>query len=140
VDAILLFDVLLHQVDPNWDEILRMYSKATSRFLIFNQQLIDGDRTIRLLERGLDEYFRLVPFDRHREVYRDLVEHFDEIHPRYGRPWRDVHNVWQWGITDADLLRVMDELGFELRYRRNHGRFSNFDAFENHAFLFRKRG
>jgi hypothetical protein len=30
VDAILLFDVLLHQVSPDWDEILDLYATRTT--------------------------------------------------------------------------------------------------------------
>jgi len=33
VDVIFLFDVLLHQVKPNWDEILKMYSQITLSLL-----------------------------------------------------------------------------------------------------------
>jgi hypothetical protein len=139
VDFLVLFDVLLHQVDPDWDDILRMYSGITKCFVIFNQQLVDREHAVRLVDLGLDEYFRLVRFNRRKGIYKEWVDHLTEIHPRHQRPWRDVHNVWQWGITDQDLLRVMEELRFELIYRKNHGRFSDFEAFENHAFIFRKR-
>ncbi|MDY0094507.1 MAG: hypothetical protein RBT80_17575, partial [Candidatus Vecturithrix sp.] len=33
VDAIFLFDILLHQVKPNWDEILEMYAPLTTCFV-----------------------------------------------------------------------------------------------------------
>src|SRR5215471_9874386 len=47
VDAVILFDVLLHQVNPNWDDILEMYASRTKSFLIFNPQLIASNRTVR---------------------------------------------------------------------------------------------
>jgi len=31
VDAVILFDVLLHQVAPDWDEILELYAPAPAR-------------------------------------------------------------------------------------------------------------
>jgi hypothetical protein len=139
VDFVLLFDVLLHQVAPDWDEVLRRVAGVTNCLVIFNQQLIEREDTVRLVDLGLDEYFRLVHFDRNEGAYKEWVDNLDQVHPQHKRPWRDIHNVWQWGITDRDLLRLMDLLGFELEYRKNHGRFSDFDAFENHAFVFRKR-
>lgn len=38
VDAIFLFDVLLHQVGPDWDRILEMYAGTAKYLLIYNQQ------------------------------------------------------------------------------------------------------
>lgn len=32
IDAVFLFDVLLHQVAPNWDEVLEIYSHQTQYF------------------------------------------------------------------------------------------------------------
>lgn len=40
VDALFLFDVLLHQVSPDWDTILDMYAKNVRCLLIYNQQWI----------------------------------------------------------------------------------------------------
>ena len=47
VDAIFLFDVLLHQVAPDWDRILEMYSPQVRCLIIYNQQWIGSDHTIR---------------------------------------------------------------------------------------------
>jgi hypothetical protein len=138
VDAVLLFDVLLHQVKPDWDEIIRMYAPVTNSFIVYNQQFIASDTTVRLPDLGAEKYFGHVPMDRTGTAYRNLFEKPKEIHPQHCRPWRDVHNVWQWGITDADLIAAMKGCGFEMRYRKNHGQFSNFKSFENHAFVFLK--
>ena len=35
VGAIIMFDVLLHQVAPDWDEVIRNYSKNTDHFVIY---------------------------------------------------------------------------------------------------------
>lgn len=136
VDVILLFDVLLHQVNPNWDEILELYASHTRCFVIYNQQLITGSATIRLPDLGKEKYFEFVPMDEESPGYKALFERPDELHPVYRKPYRDVHNVWQWGITDADLLRVMQRLGFRVVVHRNFGMFSKFTHFENHGFVF----
>ncbi|MEK7249085.1 MAG: hypothetical protein AAB209_01550 [Bacteroidota bacterium] len=138
VDAILLFDVLLHQVKPDWNEILEMYSHVTRCFVVYNQQFIASEATVRLPELGAEKYFEHVRIDRNGSAYKNLFEKPNEIHPQHNRPWRDVHNVWQWGITDKDLIDTMNRLGFILHYRKNHGQFSNFRSFENHAFIFLK--
>lgn len=136
IDAVLLFDVLLHQVKPDWDEVLEIYAPRTQCFMIYNQQFIAGEKTIRLPELGKEQYFKHVPMDPNSPGYRNLFERPDEIHPRYNKRYGDVHNVWQWGITDDDLVAVLERLGFRVAFRENHGQFSNSPAFENHAFLF----
>jgi len=139
VDAVFLFDVLLHQVDPDWDEILPLYADQTSSFLIYNQQFIAGTKTVRLPDLGREQDFEHVRMDADSPGYKNLFERPYEMHPRYRKPYRDVHNVWQWGITDDDLLAVMEKIGFRLLYRKNHGRFSDFTGFENHAFVFTRQ-
>jgi len=49
VDAIFLFDVLLHQVNPDWDQILEKYAGTAKYLLVFNQQWT-GEKTVRLLD------------------------------------------------------------------------------------------
>ena len=138
VDAIFLFDVLLHQVKPDWNEILENYSERTNCFTVFNQQWIGSEKTVRLLDLGRDEYFRNVPHDKEHPTYKSLFEKMNEIHPQHKRIWRDIHNVWQWGITDHDLIHTMERLGFKMQYFENCGRFGSLPNFENHAFLFQK--
>ena len=98
VDAVLLFDVLLHQVSPDSDTILEMYAKNVRSLLIYNQQWTGSENTVRLLDLGEKEYFRNVPHSRHHKNYRNLFEKLDQKHPDHDRPWRDVHHIWQWGI------------------------------------------
>jgi len=139
VDAVLLFDVLLHQVQPDWNEVLKMYSTRTKCFLIFNQQFTHSEKTIRLMDLGMDEYFSHVKMNRSDPVYQDLILHFNEIHPTFNKPWKDIHYYWQWGITNNDLISTMNDFGFEMKYHKNCGQFSNFPSFENHAFIFLKK-
>ena len=138
VDAIFLFDVLLHQVKPDWNEILQVYSARTKYFVVFNQQWIKSKSTMRLLDLGCEEYFKNVPHDQDHPTYKALFEKMYEIHPDHQRIWRDIHNVWQWGITDYDLLETIQSFGFTLQYYKNCGGLDSLDNFEDHAFVFQK--
>lgn len=138
VDAIFLFDVLLHQVNPDWDEILQMYAASTRCFVIYNQQFIASEKTVRLLDLGYEEFFQNVPRAKDNPLYNEVFEKMYEIHLRHNRIWRDIHNIWQWGIVDEDLFAKMKELGFTLQYYKNCGQFYNLKNFENHAFVFKK--
>lgn len=136
VDAVFLFDVLLHQVDPDWDVILERYAKRVNYLLIYNQQWIASGSRLRLLDMGEDEYFRNVPHTRDEPPYDGLFAKLDTVHPDHGKRWRDVHHIWQWGITDADLEEKAAALGFTLLEKRNWGRFGRLKNFEDHSFLF----
>lgn len=138
VDAIFLFDVLLHQVTPDWHQIIEMYANQTKCFIIYNQQWIGSGRNVRLLELGEDEYFKNVPVSRTEPAYNGLFGKLDEKHPDHDRPWKDVHHIWQWGITDIDLIEKVESLGFRLQFMKNCGQFGNLLNFENHAFVFCK--
>jgi hypothetical protein len=142
VDAVMLFDVLLHQVNPDWDKILELYANRTKCFLIFNPQFVAAKSTVRLLDLGEEEYFRNIPHTKDEEVYEAVFEKMYQIHPRpqYQRQriYRDIHDIWQWGIVDDDLTAKMNNLGFTLQYFKNYGKFSSLTNFENHAFAFWK--
>lgn len=138
VDARFLFDVLLHQVNPDWDEILEMYAPSTKCFVIYNQQFIASNKTVRLLDLGYEEFFKNVPRAKDNPLYKEVFEKMYEIHPQHNRIWRDIHNIWQWGVVDDDLFAKMKELGFTLQYYKNCGQFYNLKNFENHAFVFKK--
>ena len=136
VDLVLLFDVLLHQVKPDWNEILQMYSTRTTYFAVFNPQWVASDQTVRLLDLGHDQYFKNVPHTENHPAYRDLFDKKEEINTQRMRAWRDIHDVWQWGITDNDLKNIMGDLHFSLKYYKNYGRVGSLKNFENHAFIF----
>ncbi len=135
VDVIYFFDVLLHQANPSWDAVLSMYANVASCLAIYNQQYVLGDVSVRLTELPLEQYIAVAPKGR-EDLYRRVYDHGDEIHPTYKKPWRDIHNIFQWGITDRDLRSKMKELGFREVHFQNCGTFSNLPAFENHAFIF----
>lgn len=138
VDAVFLFDVLLHQVAPDWNEILERYSKLTTYLVVYNPQWTGSSSSVRLLDLGKKEYFRNIPHGDENPIYNGLFNRLAEIHPHENRTWRDIHPVWQWGITNRDLLRTMEELNFTLRWHRNNGPFRSLPNFENHAFVFQK--
>lgn len=137
-DLVYLFDVLLHQANPDWDAVLALYAKQTRCLVIYNQQYVAGDRTVRLTLLPLEEYMAITGGNR-AEFFQYVFEHREEIHPVYGKPWGDIHNLTQWGITDADLRAAMSGLGFREVYFRNHGSFVGLSSLENHAFIFMRR-
>jgi len=139
VDAVMFFDTLLHQVDPDWDQVLEMYAWRAKYFLIFNQQFTASETTVRLLDLPEDEYFNNVEVDKKQDPYKELYRRLSEIHLQHKRPYRDIHNIWQWGITDVDLIAKMKGLGFELQSYKNVGTFGGWKNFENHAFVFSRR-
>ena len=136
VDAVFLFDVLLHQVKPDWDEVLALYAARARHLLIYNQQWVGPGSRVRLLDLGEDEYFKNVPHKRSEPTYAALYQRLDQIHPDHGRPWRDVHHIWQWGITDDDLIARCEALGFTLSRTENCGQFGSLKNFQNHTFIF----
>lgn len=136
VDVIMFFDTLLHQVSPDWDQVLEMYAGRAKCFLILNQQFTAAEKTVRLLDLGEDEYFKNVPHTRDEEPYKSVFQSPYEMHRQHKRINRDIHNIWQWGITDDDLIAKMDSLGFRMLFYKNAGNFSYLENFESHAFVF----
>lgn len=48
-------------------------------------------------------------------------------------------HIWQWGITDSDLLAKMGALGFELEHEATLNPFWGTNGFVNKAFVFEHR-
>ena len=140
VDVVLMYDILIHQVRPDWDQVLELYAPLCNMLLIFNPQYMAGSSTIRLLDLGLEAYFDLIPHRSDEPVYRDLEANLDKIHPRHRRPWRDIHNIWQWGITDGDLREKMQQLGFELHKFADGGPFGEAHGFRRTGYAFCRSG
>jgi hypothetical protein len=132
VDVILMLDVLLHQVDPDWDAILALYATRT-RCMVLSGPWWNGAETVRLLDLGREAYLRTVPLP---DFHRPILDKLDEVNPRRGRPWRDVHDIWQWGITDADLRATMHALGFELGHYEGAGRWRGSPRFDEGSYVF----
>lgn len=137
-DAVFLFDVLLHQVGTDWQDVLRMYSALTDCFIVYNPQWT-GSETVRLVDLGKEGYFENVPHDSDEEPYASIFKNLDAIDPDTGKPNRDYPGIWQWGIVDDDLTGRLDELGYEVIYYKNHGQWGDLKNFEGHAFVFHRR-
>jgi hypothetical protein len=137
VDVVFLFDVLLHQVAPDWNEVLETYAPFCRRLAIVQPQW-NGPGTVRLIELGETEYLSAIPKreDAHGSIYDGLFDRLDEINEQRGRPWRDVHDIWQWGITDRDLIDRMATLGFGLRSFENIGPWQGLERFHESALVF----
>ena len=136
VDAVILFDVLLHQVNPDWDKIIEMYSRITDHFIIYNQMFVGSHKTIRLIELGVHEYLKNTPYKGKEEIVREWFEKLDQKHPEHNKTYGEAHHYWQWGITPPDLLSTMSKFDFRADYVRNYGKFGDLAHFENHGFLF----
>ena len=135
VDAIFLFEVLLHAAAPNWDELIAMWAPMTRSFVVANPQW-NGTRTERLIELGRERYLEVVPESSNHAA---LFDRLDEVVPHLGKPWRDAHHVWQWGITDTSLADTMAGHGFTLLRADDHGPFlGNSQHFDNKTFVFAK--
>lgn len=128
VDAIILFDILLHQVNPDWDEILTKYAPITKYFIIINPQF-NAEKTTRLLDLGKEEYFKQIPKHLTYEYNLLFTDRESEI--------RDSPNVWQWGIIDNDIKILMKKLNFEEIYYRSCYKWGT-SKFISKAFIFRK--
>lgn len=139
VDAVFLFDVLLHQVQPDWQDVLKLYAPNVNAFIVFNQQWTGSEDTVRLIELGKEEYFKNIPHTVDEPIYENLFDKLDEpFHPNGDRLWRDLTSVWQWGMTDKHLTQVMEGLGFKLVWNKNYGRFGTLPNYEDHAFIFQR--
>lgn len=140
VDAVIMFWTLLHQVKPDWNEILQIYSNVADVFVIANPQWIAGDKTVRLFDLGESEYKKNAPAQNEKSWYVDLFQNLDRTAPDYtdGRTVRDAHYVWQWGITNSDLESTMEWLGYKMIYRADNGPFGGFKNYRDFAFVFSK--
>lgn len=140
VDAIFLFDVLLHQVNPNWDDILTLYSSVSDCLVIYNQQFINSENTVRLLDLGYDEYVENTHYTKDNPTLNTVFANMYDMHPTKQRIWKDITDIWQWGITDNDLCDKMETLGYTLKYYKNCGRM-NYQTknWEDHAFIFQRQ-
>lgn len=123
VDALIMYDILLHQVKPDWDRFLLNWLPHTSALIVFNQNWLKTPRTIRFVDRGVDWYYRNVYVWEDDWNTRDRLESwFDRHHERDkdGRLERDNHWYWQFGIRPLELIDLLAKSGFELVYMKRH--------------------
>lgn len=133
VDAVLIFDVLLHTVAPDWNELIALYADSARCFIIANPQWTRSEETIRLLDLGRAGFLDAVPTSKnHDEIFDRLDEWFD----LFDRPYRDAMHIWQWGVTGPDLIAKMGELGFRMDYYARLNPFWDANGFVNMSFVF----
>ncbi|MGI8803962.1 MAG: hypothetical protein ACR2KV_17670 [Solirubrobacteraceae bacterium] len=137
VDIVLLFDVLLHQVRPDWDDVLDLYAARTRCFVIVQPTYAEAGPAVRLLDLGVESYLALVP---DVPIHQEALARLDEPNERRGKPWRDVHDIWQWGIGDAALRAKLGALGFELAHHESAGRWRGLEHFDDSAYVFVRPG
>src|SRR4051794_13476602 len=80
VDVCMFFDVLLHQVDPDWDDVLGLYAPHCRQIASVQPQW-NGNETVRLLSLGEAEYMAAIPEDEAspEAVYDGLFGRLAEI-------------------------------------------------------------
>ena len=123
VDALIMYDILLHQVEPDWDRFLLNWLPHTNALVVFNQNWLKTPRTVRFVDRGLDWYYRNVYVWEDDWNTRERLESwFARHHERDedGRLERDNHWYWQWGIRPLELVGLLARNGFELVYMKRH--------------------
>jgi hypothetical protein len=123
VDAAIMFDILLHQVSPDWDQFLTLYAENIDTLIIYNQNWLGKD-TVRFIDFGLEGYLRRVPNTNEARTREWFAQH-DEFRHEQDRLWRDVHNFWQWGITEKDLVGELWDLGYKIDRLANYGKHSS---------------
>lgn len=121
VDAAIMFDILLHQVDPDWPDLLAKFSATTDTLIIYNQGWL-GDETVRFVDFSVEDYLRRVPHTDPVGV-RDWYKRHHEYHAGQRKRLRDIHNFWQWGITQKDLVGVLWDLGYRIDRLMHYGGF-----------------
>jgi hypothetical protein len=111
VDAIIMYDIILHQVGPDWDKFLKMWGGSAKHLIIYNQNWGDGEDAIRFVDKGVDWYLKNVPHTSDDGVRSWFAKH-EEINPDTGAKWRDVHYFWQWGIPLSSMTQKLESIGF----------------------------
>lgn len=114
VDMVIMFDILLHQANPSWQQILEIYGSRTRCFVIYNPQF-DLPKSERLINLGKTKYFKNVPHNDNEYNYHKLFINETETNPEY----RDCCNFWQWAINDGDLINEFKQLNFKLVHHEN---------------------
>jgi hypothetical protein len=113
VDAIIMYDIILHQVKPDWDEFLEMWGRRAKHLIIYNQNWTLDDEPVRFIDRGLDWYAKNVPNTGEEGVRKWFAKH-DDMSPEPGTKMRDVHYFWQWGIPLKSLTAKLESIGFKI--------------------------
>jgi hypothetical protein len=113
IGAVIMYDILLHQVNPNWDAFIRLWSSIADYLIIYNQNWTQDEKVIRFIDRDVDWYVKNVPHSNENRV-REWYNKHNEQNVEMDRKWRDVHNFWQFGITRQALRAEVESQGFRI--------------------------
>ena len=87
-----------------------------------------------------ETYFQTVPHDPTQKSYARAFANPYEYDKSQRKILRDASYIWQWGITNHDLMDVMERLGFELIFlKRGDIYYGKMKNFIDYAFIFVKR-
>ncbi|MYC11901.1 MAG: hypothetical protein F4X59_17495 [Holophagales bacterium] len=152
VDALIMFDILVHQVDPDWDVFLRSWLRRTDVLVLWNHHWLAEPRSFRLIDRGFDWYAKNAygfgsPLDDSGDAHEDPMSlsalrcWFDRHGERdeWGRLERDAHHYWQWGITLEDLRALLRQERFEEIHFERHPFSSKLPQIVCDGMVFRRR-
>jgi hypothetical protein len=138
VDAAIMYDILLHQVNPDWTEVLARYSENVDTLIIHNQCWLGAD-TVRFPDLPVEEYLERVYFENPDHI-RAWYDRHDEMNEVTQKIHRDSPENWQWGITAKDLIAELWDLGYRIDFFHNHGGFDRrFPEIEVLSIIARKR-
>ena len=118
-DCLIMYDVLLHQVEPDWDQFILDWLPHTRMVIVYNQNWTKGEDTIRFVDKGIEWYKENVPHKNEVSPEQWFSEH-NQYDPHQGKLKRDVHNFWQWGIVRKDIIELFWENWFTLRFVRTY--------------------
>jgi hypothetical protein len=113
VDAIIMYDIILHQVNPNWDKFLEIWGKQAKHLIIYNQDWTLDAEPVRFIDRGADWYIKNVPSGGEGPVKNWFAAH-DTFNEATKGKLRDVHYFWQWGIPLKSLTKKLEKIGFHI--------------------------
>jgi len=136
VDALLMFDILLHQVAPDWNQFITDWLPLTDTVIIYNQNWFKSKKTIRFVNYGLDWYFKNVYFNNNEEGLRKWFASHHLFNEQQLKIERDIHDWWQWGIVPQDIVGLFASNGFDLLFANTYDSWSEFPWIINQGMIF----
>jgi hypothetical protein len=115
IDAIIMYDILLHQVSPDWIEFIKMWGAIAKVLIIYNQNWLQEDNVVRFVDRDVEWFIKNVPHTNAQSV-REWYKKHEQWNADAKRKWKDVHWFWQWGIPREKLKEAILAQGFRIDY------------------------
>ena len=126
-----MFDILLHQGHPDWQQVVSLWAEQASAIAVYNPQW-RGENSVRLTSLPLNEYFRILPCSLAPATYQHLKNQKDL------EAAQEELDIWQWAITDNDLIDCFQRCGLKLVHKQDDGPWRDSRQFRWKGFLFRK--